>query len=110
MIGVVKTTLADPVACANLVESLVVAHLRRHRPPLYLKSNRGEADLAWQTDAGLRLVEVKWRTQLRAKEATVLARAAQARLLARVQHAGEVHGIPTVPLPLALATDLLRDL
>ncbi|WP_459874081.1 hypothetical protein, partial [Endothiovibrio diazotrophicus] len=63
----------------------------------------GEVDVAYVDGGRFWPVEVKWTGQLRPKALKQIAKYPNARILDRSRRGGEIQGIRTEPLPLALA-------
>jgi hypothetical protein len=98
----VRTRLeSDPGWTSRLVESCVTTQFRQVAQTLYIKG-RGEVDLAVMRAGGFEPIEVKWSGQIRPKDVAEVARFPNGRILARSRRYGEVHGVPTEPLPVAL--------
>ena len=97
----VKSIVFDPDWTARLAEASVVTHYRRYYPTYYIKA-RGEVDVAYIDQNRFWPLEVKWTTQLRPKDLKQIAKYPNGRILTKSRHCGEILGIPTEPLPLAL--------
>ena len=96
-----KPTLANSDWSAKLVEACVTTHYRKIFPTYYIKS-KGEVDIAYVDKNQFWPVEVKWSTQLRPKQLKQLTKYPNGLILTKLRQEGEIHGIPTIPLPLAL--------
>ncbi len=92
---------SDPEWTSRLVEAAVVTHFRRHGPTFYIKA-RGEVDVALVRNGGFDPVEVKWTTQLRAKDLAQVATYPNGRVWARTRRPSVLQGLPVEPLPVAL--------
>ncbi|MBW1800543.1 MAG: ATP-binding protein [Deltaproteobacteria bacterium] len=97
----VQPLLSDPEWSARLVESIVATHYRRRFPTYYIKAE-GEVDVAYVEGKRFRPVEVKWTGQLRPKEIKQIQKYGNALILTKTRHRGEVMGIPSIPVPVAL--------
>lgn len=97
----VKSILSVPDWAARLAEASVVTHYRRYYPTYYIKA-KGEVDVAYIDQNRFWPLEVKWTTQLRPKDLKQITKYPNARILTKSRHCGEILGIPTEPLPLAL--------
>lgn len=97
----VKPIVADPDWAARLTEASVVTHYRRYYPTYYIKA-KGEVDVAYIDQNQFWPLEVKWTTQLRPKDLKQIAKYSNGRIFTKSRHCGEIMGIPTEPLPLAL--------
>jgi predicted AAA+ superfamily ATPase len=96
-----KPTLANADWSAKLVEACVTTHYRRIFPTYYIKS-KGEVDIAYVDKNQFWPVEVKWSAQLRPKQLKQITKYSNGLILTKSRQQGEIHGIPTIPLPLAL--------
>jgi predicted AAA+ superfamily ATPase len=96
-----KPTLSDADWSAKLVEACVTTHYRRIFPTYYIKS-KGEVDIAYVDKNQFWPVEVKWATQLRPKQLKQITKYPNGLILTKSRQQGEIHGIPSIPLPLAL--------
>lgn len=97
----VKSIVSDPDWAARLAEASVVTHYRRYYPTYYIKA-KGEVDVAYIDQNRFWPLEVKWTTQLRPKDLKQIVKYPNGRILTKSRHRGEILGIPTEPLPLAL--------
>jgi predicted AAA+ superfamily ATPase len=96
-----KPILTDADWSAKLVEACVTTHYRRIFPTYYIKS-KGEVDIAYVDHYRFWPVEIKWSAQLRPKQLKQITKYSNGLILTRSRQQGEIHGIPTIPLPLAL--------
>ena len=97
----VRPTLADPEWAGRLAELCAVGHYARFRPTYYLKAE-GEVDIAYVADGRCWPLEVKWTGQLHAKSLKQITKYPHGRILTRRREAGEIAGVRTEPLPVAL--------
>lgn len=97
----VKKTVLDPDWTGKLVEASVVTHYRRYFPTYYIKA-KGEVDIAYTNNGRFWPLEIKWTGQLRSKDLKQIAKYPNGRILTRSRQSGEILGIPTQPVPLAL--------
>ncbi len=91
----------SPENCSRIVEACIVNHYRRKYPTYYIKA-KGEVDIAYIDKKRFWPIEVKWTGQLRPKEFKQILKYANSKILSKNQTAGEIHGIPTEPIPLNL--------
>ena len=96
-----KPTLSNADGSAKLVEACATTHYRRIFPTYYIKS-KGEVDIAYVDRNQFWPVEVKWSAQLRPKQLKQITKYSNGLILTKSRQLGEIHGIPTIPLPLAL--------
>ena len=96
-----KPVLADRQWSSKLTEACVTTHYRRKYPTFYIKS-KGEVDVAYVSENRLWPVEIKWSRQLRPKQIKQITGYPNGRILTRSKVKGNIHGLPTEPLPLAL--------
>ncbi len=96
-----KPMLADRQWSSKLVEACVTTHYRRRFPTFYIKS-KGEVDVAYVSEDQIWPVEIKWTRQLRPKQIKQITKYPNGRILTRSKTKGEIQGVPTEPLPLAL--------
>jgi len=97
----VKELLLDSEWSAKLTEACVATHYRRHFPTYHIKA-RGEVDIAYVYGNRFWPVEVKWTGQLRPKQLKQISKYPNGIILTRSKQTGQIQGIPTTPLPLAL--------
>jgi predicted AAA+ superfamily ATPase len=96
-----KPVLADRQWSSKLTEACAVTHYRRRFPTFYIKS-KGEVDLAYVSENRFWPVEIKWSRQLRPKQIKQISAYPNGRILTQSKVKGEIQGIATEPLPLAL--------
>jgi predicted AAA+ superfamily ATPase len=96
-----KPVLADRQWSSKLTEACAVTHYRRRYPTFYIKS-KGEVDVAYVSENRFWPVEIKWSRQLRPKQIKQITAYRNGRILTQSKVKGEIQGIPTEPLPLAL--------
>ena len=104
----VKPIVSDPDWAARLAEACVVTHYRRYYPTYYIKAE-GEVDIAYVDQNRFWPLEVKWTRQLRPKDLKQIVKYPNGRILTRSRHRGEILGVPTEPLPLAILRLGSRD-
>jgi hypothetical protein len=97
----IKPTLSNADWSAKLVEACATTHYRRIFPTYYIKS-KGEVDIAYVDKNQFWPVEVKWSAQLRPKQFKQITKYPNGLILTKSRQQGEIHGIPTMPLPVAL--------
>jgi predicted AAA+ superfamily ATPase len=100
--AVTCSAIADPQQAAALVDSVVAAHYGRHYPLYYIKAE-GEVDVAYVEKGRFCPVEVKWTTQMRPADLRQVRQYPNALILTKARTPGRLEGIPTQPVPLALA-------
>ena len=93
--------LSDQKWSSKLVEACVATHYSRHYPTYYIKA-KGEVDVAYVNQNRFWPVEVKWSAQIRPKDLKQVAKYSNGLILTRSQKYGEIMGIHTEPLPIAL--------
>jgi len=93
--------LSDSSWGARLAEACAATHYRRYFPTYYIKAE-GEVDIAYVDKNRFWPLEIKWTKQLRPKDLKQIAKYPNSRILTRSRQSGEVLGISTEPLPLAL--------
>lgn len=96
-----KPLLSDPDSSSKLAEACAITHYRRMFPTYYIKS-KGEVDIAYVEGTRFRPIEVKWSGQLRPKQLKQITKYSNGLILTKSRDRGEIQGIPTLPLPLAL--------
>lgn len=97
----IKPAVADERLAAQLAEACVASHLARLYPTHYIKAG-GEVDVAYVKGRRFWPVEVKWTRQLRAHDLKQVAKYRNGLICTRLSQAGEIAGVPTVPLPVFL--------
>ncbi len=93
--------LQNPEIVSKWVESVVTTHYRRQFPTYYLKGEV-EVDVAYVEGKRFYPIEVKWAKQLHPKDLKQIFKYNNAIILNKNMQPGEINGIKTVPLPLAL--------
>lgn len=96
-----KPLLADRQWSSKLTEACAVTHYRRRFPTFYIKA-KGEVDLAYVSENRFWPVEIKWTRQLRPKQLKQIVVFPNGRILTQSKVKGQIQGLPTEPLPLAL--------
>jgi uncharacterized protein len=94
-------TLLNKQKVSLMVEACVSAHVLRHYPTYYIKAE-GEVDIAYVKDKAFYPIEIKWITQMRPKDLSQIAKYKNGMIYSKSKHFGEIKGIRTVPLPVAL--------
>jgi uncharacterized protein len=97
----VLPAVSDPDTAAALVEACATTHFRRYFPTYYIKAE-GEVDIAYVHGNRFYPVEIKWTRQIRPKSLKQILRYENGRIWTRTKQRGEIQGIATEPLPLAL--------
>jgi len=59
-------------------------------------------DIAYINENRFWPVEIKWARQIRSKQLKQIAKYSNGKILTKLAIKGEMHGVPTEPLPLAL--------
>lgn len=93
--------LNDPEGASQTAEACAAAHYARLFPTYYIKGT-GEVDIAYIEGDRFRPVEVKWTAQLRPHELKQIKKYPNGLILTKTKERGEVIGIRTLPLPIAL--------
>jgi len=68
----------------------------------YIKTAKGEIDVAAVIDGSAKAIEVKWTTQLRTQDVKMVCSVANGQIWADVPARYEINKIAVIPLPLAL--------
>jgi predicted AAA+ superfamily ATPase len=97
----IELILTDPEWSAKLAEACVTAQYRRVFPTYYIKA-KGEVDIAYVEGKRFWPVEIKWTGQTRPKDLKQIAKYKNGLILTKSKQEGNIQGIPTLPLPLAL--------
>lgn len=97
----VSPLLRDAEESAKLVEACVATHYSRRFPTYYIKA-KGEVDIAYVSQGTFWPIEVKWTGQLRPKQLKQILKYKNGIIFTKSRHPGDIQGIPTMPLPLAL--------
>lgn len=97
----IKPIISDLEQAARLVEACVATHYRRYFSTYYIKAE-GEVDVAYVDQNRFWPLEVKWTQQLRPKDLKQIAKYPNACIFTKSRQRGEIMGIPTEPLPLAI--------
>ncbi len=84
-----------------LAEACLASHLARHYPTHYIKAS-GEVDVAYVDGGRFWPVELKWTRQLRPKDLAQVGKYENGLIVTRLDHPGEIAGVPTLPLPVFL--------
>ena len=85
----------------KLTNACVVTHYRRKFPTYYIKAE-GEVDIAYIDENRFWPAEIKWTKQLHPKKLKQISKYSDSHILTKIKQAGEIRGIPTMSLPLAL--------
>jgi predicted AAA+ superfamily ATPase len=91
----------DPERSGRLVEAVVATHCARRWPTYYIKAE-GEVDVAYVAEGRFWPIEVKWFESVRPKDLRQIAKYPNGRILTRARRPSAAHGLPTIPLPMAL--------
>ena len=91
----------DPEWAGRLAEACAACHYRLFHPTYYIKAE-GEVDIAYVRDGVFWPIEVKWTQQLRPKDLKQISKYPNGLICTRTTLSGEVHGVPSEPLPLNL--------
>ena len=97
----IQTLLSDSEWSSKLAEACVTTLYRRKFPTYYIKA-AGEVDIAYVTENRFWPVEIKWTRQLRPKSLKQIAKYSNGKILTKSTEKGEISGVPTEPLPLAM--------
>ena len=97
----IEVALSDWKWSSRLAESCVACHYSRYYPTYYIKAKR-EVDVAYVSHNRIWPVEVKWTAQIRPKDLKQVVKYSNSRILTCSQRYGEIMGIHTEPLPIAL--------
>ena len=97
----VQPLTADPEGASRLTEACAAALYRRKFPTFYIKA-MGEIDIAYIDGNRFWPVEIKWTRQIRPKQLKQIAKYPNGKILTKSSVSGEMNGVPTEPLPLAL--------
>ncbi|MFH1529973.1 MAG: ATP-binding protein [Pseudomonadota bacterium] len=97
----IMSAVAEPSSVSHIVEAVVANHLSRRYPTYYIKAE-GEVDVAYVHRERFHPIEVKWTRQRRPTDAKQIAKYPNGVIWDRGRRPGELHGVPTIPLPLAL--------
>ncbi len=92
----------DPKWCGQLVESVVTNHFARQWPTYYLKTTKGEVDIAAVKQREILAIEIKWTSQLRTQDLKLIRQIKGGRVWARVPTRYELDGLTIESLPVAL--------
>ena len=92
---------ADGNWSSKLAEACATTLYRRKFPTFYIKA-AGEVDIAYVAENRFWPVEVKWTRQLRPKSLKQISKYSNAKILTKGKEKGEINGVPTEPLPLAM--------
>lgn len=91
----------NKILYAALVEATVVTHYRRFYPTYYIKAE-AEVDVAYVKKNKFWPIEIKWANQIRLKDLKQIMKYPNAKILTKNSVMGDINGVPTEPLPLAL--------
>lgn len=100
--SMIKPLIADAQWRGKLVESIVVNHFSRFQPTYYIKTSKGEVDIAIVHERNIFPIEVKWTSQLRRQDLKLVRNMPQGRVWANVSEQFDLDGMKIEPLPLAL--------
>jgi predicted AAA+ superfamily ATPase len=97
----VQPLTADSEWASRLAEACATTLYRRRFPTFYIKA-MGEIDIAYIYENRFWPVEIKWTRQIRPKQLKQIAKYPNGIILTKSAVKGEMNGVPTEPLPLAL--------
>ena len=97
----VQPLTADSEWASRLTEACATTLYRRRFPTFYIKA-MGEIDIAYIYKNRFWPVEIKWTRQIRPKQLKQIAKYPNGTILTKSAVKGEMNGVPTEPLPLAL--------
>ncbi|MCK5544557.1 MAG: ATP-binding protein [Desulfobulbaceae bacterium] len=97
----VQPLTADSEWASKLTEACATTLYRRRFPTFYIKA-MGEIDIAYIYENRFWPVEIKWTRQIRPKQLKQIAKYPNGIILTKLAVKGEMNGVPTEPLPLAL--------
>jgi len=100
--SMIKPLIADAEWRGKLVESIVVTHFSRLQPTYYIKTSKGEVDLAIVHERIIFPIEIKWTSQLRSQDLKLVRNMDQGRVWANVPGQLDFDGMIIAPLPLSL--------
>lgn len=88
--------LNDPAAIAKVIEAVFVTHYQRYYPTYYIKAE-GEVDIAYIREEKFWPVELKWTSQLRAKDLKQIGKYKNGLILTKQFTEGQINGVQAVP-------------
>jgi len=97
----VQPLTTDSAWASKLTEACAITLYRRKFPTYYIKA-KGEIDIAYINKNRFWPVEIKWTRQMRPKPLKQIAKYSNGKILTKLTAKGEMNGVPTEPLPLAL--------
>ena len=97
----VQPLLSDVKWASRMTEACTISLFRRKFPTYYIKA-KGEVDLACVDKGRFWPVEIKWAGQLLPKQLKQILKYPNGLILTKSKVLGEISGVPTLPLPLAL--------
>jgi predicted AAA+ superfamily ATPase len=100
--SIIKPLIADAQWRGKLVESIVVNHFSRLQPTYYIKTSKGEVDIAIVHERNIFPIEIKWTSQLRSQDLKLVRNMPRSRVWANVSEQFDLDGMTIEPLPLAL--------
>ena len=98
----IKPLVADAEWRGKLAESIVVNHFSRLHPTYYIKTSKGEVDIAIVHGRNICPIEIKWTSQLRSQDLKLVRQMPHGRVWANVSGQFDLDGMMIEPLPLAL--------
>jgi len=100
--SMIKPLIADTEWCGKIIESIVTTHFSRLWPTYYIKTARGEIDIAAVHDETIFPIEIKWTSQLRTQDLKLVHQMRHGSVWANVSESYDLNGMKIEPLPLAL--------
>lgn len=94
--------LENATSCAELVESVVTTHFRRHFPTYYIKAEN-EVDIAYIDQRRFWPIEIKWINQMRPQDLKQILKYKNGKIWAKIKSSSQINNTPILPLPWALA-------
>jgi len=98
----IQPILSDAEWVGRLVEAVVATHFSRLLPTYYMKTDKGEVDVASIRNGEVQCVEIKWTRQLRKQDLKVIRLMRQGEVWANVSGSHDMNGLSIKPLPQAL--------
>ena len=97
----VQPLISDMEWSSRLTGACTISLFRKRFPTYYIKA-KGEVDLAYVDKGRFWPVEIKWTRQMRPKQLKQIPKYSNGLILTKSKIKGEIAGVQTEPLPLAL--------
>jgi len=97
--GMIQPAIADTEWRGKLIEATVANHFSRLYPTYYIKTDKGEVDIATVSGGKIQPIEIKWTSQLRTQDLKPISRMRHGKVWANVSRPHKMNELVIEPLP-----------